>query len=213
MTLDASLIEDWCNVFGISHITMRLDVFLSTDDTTHGWRLRHDGIDPIEKILNRNLKIIRCRSLSNHSDAILIIDPTLIPNPSLLIEHKNFRSPPCSKHISQNLLIVQQHRKANASLIGVGSNLRQAVLNVGTNADNPDTTRFKLLRQLLQSGTVQFCQRTFGAQKRDNEEPGIFKFPRGSRLAVAVLDRHGIEFFLRLVRREAGCRKQESEHQ
>ena len=192
---------------------MRLDVFLPADDTAHRRSLRNNRIDSLEKILNRILKIIGRRGPSNDSDPILIIDPTLIPNPSLLIEHKNFRSPLCAEQIRQNLLIINQHRKTDARFVGVSRDLRQAVLNVGANTNKTNAGRFKLPRELLQPGTIKFGQRTFGAQKRDDEELGIFKFTQGSRLAVAVLDGHGIEFFPSFLDCEAGFRKQECKNQ
>ena len=142
------------------------------------------------------------------SHAELIIDPPVVANHPLGVEQKHLRGPYRGELVGDVVVGILQHGKRQLVFQGIRRDFLRRVLHVGVDGNKSDTAFGIFGCQSIEPGRIELGQRAFGADKRDDHEPGIAQIGQGMFLARGIGETEiGRLFSNQLFRRHGAVRK------
>ena len=114
-------------------------------------------------------QIIVDRRRAGNAHAILVIDHAAITNRAAGVEHEGVGSALGAKLIGDDVARILQDGKRDFVFASVMRDVGHRVLSVGVDADEGDSFVLVARRQLAQTRTQEFCDRTFVAEEDHHE--------------------------------------------
>ena len=109
-------------------------------------------------------------------EAVLIVDAAAIANRVLGVEHDDLGSPRGAHLVGDGLVQILENRKADFMHPRERGNLGHGILTIRIDSQKHHALIGVLLGQLGQAGSIELCQRTFGAKKRQHHDLALADF-------------------------------------
>ncbi len=126
----------------------------AADQATDDRRLGHRDVATGQQLIDRQLEVLTFGFLPRKSDAVLIVDATVVADGPIPIENENRRIARCAKLAGHLVLDVPQHLKLEVRRPRVSGQFGQRVLHIGIDGDKSHALAGIARRQLRQAGTV-----------------------------------------------------------
>ena len=103
------------------------------------------------------------------ADSILVVDSPSVPNLAIAINNTNLRSSCYAQSIGKVLCWIFEKREIKPKFASMGGHLGQAILDIGIDSYECDTSIAILLFQFNQFGGIEFGERALGSNKREHD--------------------------------------------
>ena len=207
----AAAVQDARDLFRICDGAVRLRLPQLADETAGRFRRRLRNRLAGEQLFQRDFQIVPLGFVARIADAVLIVDPAVVTHVARFVQHEHFRSALGSQLIRHDVPRVFQQRERNVVNPRVRGDFRDGILRVRVDPHERHAARFEFRRQLRQPRPVQFSERTFRPQKRNDHQLVVLEFVQRMRLPAKIFQR---EIGDRLIRRGSlgGAGREAREH-
>src|SRR5262249_43638501 len=167
MAFDAAFLQDPGNLPRIGDFAFIGRLQYAAYETSRGLRFRFGDRLSFEKLVKSVGQVGLFRSLTYVADAVLIVDPSVITNHPLLIEHVDFGSPLSAELVCDGVLDVLEDGKCDLILACEAGQVADAVLLIRIDSDEAYAFRLVCLGQFNQAGAVELWHPAVRADKRN----------------------------------------------